>query len=432
MHRFTASLLALTALSLPVPAHADSLDAMLRKLVETHPQIAAAKHDLRAADASKEEARSGYLPTLGVSASLGYEDIDRTDLQPAGSQTEEDTKSYSAALTQNVFNGFATKTAIQSADLNTSIATYALSATQQQLIFEGVSAYSEVLRFIELSKLALDNQDNLRTQLNLEDERVKRGSGIAVDALQAKSRLQISAERYTAFMGALDDAASRYAQVFDQAPDTENMVPLAVPMRDVPKTLEEAIQIAVEGNPQLAGTKDNVSLASVTRESAKSGYYPSVDLVASTSHDENVSGIIGTEERQSIRMQTSWQLFSGFADRSRVRQASYAYQSAMETAQYTERKIVEEVKLAWSSMETNKRRTELLDNAVNIAGEVYDARTRLRDAGSETALNVLDAENELYRARIDAASARYDYYLSVYRLLLSMGKLTVESATPHA
>jgi adhesin transport system outer membrane protein len=140
-----------------------------------------------------------------------------------------------------------------------------------------------------------------------------------------------------------------------------------------------------------------------------------------------VSGIIGTEERQSIRLQTSWQLFSGFADRSRVRQATYSYHSAQETAQYAERKVVEEVKFAWSSMTTSKQRMELLDNAVNIAGEVYDARKRLRDAGSETALNVLDAENEVYRARIDAASARYDYYLSVYRLLLAMGKLSAGS-----
>jgi adhesin transport system outer membrane protein len=427
MHRFAASLLALTALSMPATAQADALDAMLRQLNESHPRIAAAKQDLNAADASKEEAFSGYLPTFNVNASLGYEDIDRSDLIPAGSQTEEDTASYSAALTQNLFRGFATRAAISTADLSTSIAEHNLTNTQQQVMFEGISAYIEVLRFIELTDLALNNQSNLRSQLNLEDERVKRGSGIAVDALQAKSRLQISAERYAAFTGGLKDAISRYAQVFNRAPDIDNMAPIPLPLDDLPESMEAAADIAIANNPQLAGSKQNVDLAKTSRESAKSGYYPTVDLVAATSHDENVSGIIGTEERQSIRLQTSWQLFSGFADRSRVRQATYSYHSAQETAQYAERKVVEEVKFAWSSMTTSKQRMELLDNAVNIAGEVYDARKRLRDAGSETALNVLDAENEVYRARIDAASARYDYYLSVYRLLLAMGKLSAGS-----
>ncbi|MCH2547986.1 MAG: TolC family outer membrane protein [Alphaproteobacteria bacterium] len=432
MHRITVSLLALTALSLPFTAQAESLDTMLRTVVNQHPRIAAAKHDVQAANASKEEAFSGYLPTVDVNGSIGYEDIDRRELIPAGSQTEEDTTTYSAAITQNVFRGFSTQTAVETADINTAIAQYELANTHQQIVLEGINAYIEVLRFVELSNLALENQSNLRSQLNLEDERVKRGSGIAVDALQAKSRLQISAERHTAFMGGLQDAISRYAQIFNRAPDLSNMARPPLPLEHVPDSLKQAVQIAIANNPQLASSKKNVLRAEKNQISAKSGYYPSVDIVAATSHDENVSGIVGEEERQSVRLQTSWQIFSGFADRSRVKQATYGYHSAKETAQYAQRKVVEEVKFAWSSMTTNQRRMQLLDNAVNIAGEVYDARTRLRDAGSETALNVLDAENELYRARIDAASARYDYYLSVYRLLMAMGQLSVDTATPRS
>ena len=47
-------------------------------------------------------------------------------------------------------------------------------------------------RLIEMSRL---NETNIQNQLNLEDERVQRGSGIAVDVLQAKSRLQLAKER---------------------------------------------------------------------------------------------------------------------------------------------------------------------------------------------------------------------------------------------
>lgn len=430
MPRIPAVLLAFSLISTAIPAQAEPLDTLLHDLVNSHPQIAAAKQTLNAAGASKEEAFSGYLPSVDVNASAGVENIDRTDLIPAGSKTDEDVRSYSAAVTQNLFKGFGTKAAMEAADLNTRIAQYGLAGTEQQVVFEGISAYIEVLRFVELTQLAKDNQSNLRQQLNLEDERVKRGSGIAVDALQAKSRMQISAERHTAFSGALKDAISRYTQVFNRAPELERLSLPPMPQNLLPDTLEQAAQIAVSNNPQLGSSRDNVELADNARATAKTGYYPTIDLVAATSYDENVSGIIGTEERQSIRLRTSWQLFSGFADRSRVRQATYSYHAAQETAQYAERKIVEEVKLAWSSMTTNRERTDLLENAVNIAGEVYDARKRLRDAGSETALNVLDAENELYRARIDAASARYDYYLSVYRLLLAMGLLSVDAAKP--
>ena len=65
-------------------------------------------------------------------------------------------------------------------------------------------------------------------------------------------------------------------------------------------------------------------------------------------------------------------------------------------------------------------------NAVNIAAEVFDARRKLREAGKETVINVLDAENELFRAKIDATSARFDYYTSVYRLMLALGWLQLD------
>jgi len=47
-----------------------------------------------------------------------------------------------------------------------------------------------VSRQNQLVELATQNEETIQIQLNLEDERVLKGSGIAIDVLQAKSRLQ--------------------------------------------------------------------------------------------------------------------------------------------------------------------------------------------------------------------------------------------------
>lgn len=73
---------------------------------------------------------------------------------------------------------------------------------------------------------------------------------------------------------------------------------------------------------------------------------------------------------------------------------------------------------------TARRRIELLENAVNIASEIFSSRRRLREAGKETVLNVLDAENELSNAQINFTSASHDEHLAVYQLLLAMGRLS--------
>ena len=72
---------------------------------------------------------------------------------------------------------------------------------------------------------------------------------------------------------------------------------------------------------------------------------------------------------------------------------------------------------------TAQQRVDLLENAVAIASEVFEARQKLREAGRETVINVLDAENEVYNARINLTQARGDVRLAIYRVLQGMGRL---------
>ena len=119
----------------------------------------------------------------------------------------------------------------------------------------------------------------------------------------------------------------------------------------------------------------------------------------------------------------TWELFSGFKTKSRESQAAAEYSAAVENARFVDRKSREEVAFAWHQMESASTRRDLLANAVTIAAEVFEARQRLREAGKETALNVLDAENELLGACINLVNADFEYRVSVYRVLFSIGQL---------
>lgn len=416
-----------SALLLSTASHAQPMDEALAKLLAAHPQVKAAQQNIHASEAGQIESMSGYFPRATISGGIGKENLDKSDQNPAGANTHLSPNNVTASVTQNVFNGFRTTSDVRSAGTNIDIAKTTLDQTGQQILFEGINAYLDVLRQSELGELALENQDNLKNQLHLEDERVNRGSGIAVDVLQAKSRLQIARERHTAFSGALRDAVSRYTQVFGEPPAQEHMAIPALPGATVPKSLGEATEIALQENPGLINSGRNIQLADIARTSARAGFFPSVDVVAAARHDNDYQGVRGDQEDYTLTLQASWDIFNGFADVARVKRAAHAHEASMETNAYTQRKVVEEVRLAWSSLETNRERMELLENAVNIASEVHGARKKLRDAGKESALNVLDAENELYRAKIDAAAAKYDYYSSVYRLLLSIGRLHPET-----
>ena len=60
---------------------------------------------------------------------------------------------------------------------------------------------------------------------------------------------------------------------------------------------------------------------------------------------------------------------------------------------------------------------------MNIASEVAQSRRKLRAAGKETVINVLDAENEVNNAQINFTTASYDEKTAAYQLLLALGRL---------
>ena len=71
-----------------------------------------------------------------------------------------------------------------------------------------------------------------------------------------------------------------------------------------------------------------------------------------------------------------------------------------------------------------------LKTASAIAGEVYDLRRKLREAGRETVINVLDAESEFLAAQINFTSAQVDARIGRYQLLLAMGRLEIDAIAP--
>jgi adhesin transport system outer membrane protein len=326
-------------------------------------------------------------------------------------------------LTQNVFNGFATPSQVRSARLNQELAEFTLQGTSQNILFEGIDAYLEVLRQSRLVALAQESERTIMRQLHLEDERVQRGSGIAVDVLQAKSRLQLAKERRIGFEGALADANTRYIQVFDHPPRPSAMRDPRPPADLLPANLDQALTIAREENPAIDSSLAGVAVAEQGKRLARSSYYPSVDVVASATQANDTDLVRGTRTDASVLLSATWNLFDGFATTAGTSQAVAEYKAARKNHDVVERDVLRQTHLAWNEWVTARQRVELLENAVAIASEVFEARQKLREAGRETVINVLDAENEVYNARINLVEASGDVTRAAYQLLQGMGRL---------
>jgi len=410
-------------------AHAATLEAELAGLILDHPQIRAAAKTLEAQRKGIDIANAGYLPTVSTTSESGQELIDSPGTRDqndgqGGKASSRTTYSQNLTISQNLFNGFQTSSQARTARLNKEIARIDVENTRQSTAFEGVTGYVNVLRQKRLIELARENEATIQRQLNLEDERVQRGSGVAVDVLQAKSRLQIAKERRVTFEGAMIDSISRYTSLFGHPPDVEAMLDPVPPVDLIPSTLEHAIEIGLNENPSLESAGTTVEIARERQKSIRGQYFPSLDLEGQANYEKHANTVIGTRRDYSVTMRASWDLFSGLSTPASLAQAKYQYRASQDEQDRIRRQVVQQTKLSWQALLTAKERLDLLENAVNIASEVFASRKRLREAGKENVINVLDAENEVNSAQINFTSASYDERIAVYQLLLAIGRLT--------
>lgn len=404
-----------------------TLQEELGILLAAHPRLRAEASNVAAFNEGISRAAAGYWPTATVSADFGREVIDDPITRRGGETSRLTREKATLNVTQNLFNGFATEERKGLATAQRDIAQAAQETARQALLLEAITAYYTVLRQAKLVAVAEENEKTLQRQLALEDERVQRGASTALDVLQAKARLQLAKERRVQLEGSLREAVGPYVQLFGRPPTLEQMTEPELSFDAVPRSFPVAAQAAYKNSPVLHGSSLQIDVAARNRGIAASAYYPNVDAVGRLNWENNVDAVEGVRRDGAATVRMNWQVFNGFATDAAVAEAAHARAAAVDNLGEAERKAIEAVRIAWEQLGTARERVRLLDNAVSISEEVFVARRRLREAGRETALNVLDAQSEVFSARLDYLSAAYDVQLASCRVLLGMGILTPQT-----
>lgn len=412
------------SLALAGPARAVTLEEVLVGLLATHPQIEADVNRVSSAEQRIRGVTSQYYPRVDLSSDFGVENVDTAARRADGlAPFRRGRERATLSVTQNVFDGSRKSLQRRGARFDREAARKNLETSRQNVLFEGIGAYIDVLRQTELFELVSVNERAVERQFVLENDRLEAGAGLAVELLLARSRLQLAKERRVLFRGSMENALSRYRQVFGEPPHIAAMVAPSPPVDLLPRMLDEAIRGALDRNPVLASAGSLVDSARAREKAAQADYFPQFDIVGTANFEDDVNAVPGVRRDWSVLLQARWNLFNGFSTRANVAGAAFDHAAGLNDLRLVKRRVEEEVRFAWQGLETSCERRFLLENAVDIALDVLDSRRRLRDAGQETALRVLDAETEVIGSQINLAAAAFDENLSVYRMMLALGRL---------
>lgn len=415
------------------PAQAESMVDELRVLLETHPMIKAKSNVAAGGAEAVTAARSGYLPTVKLTGDTGPEYVNSpTRRNTEGEAFFKGRETVGVMVTQRLFDGFATDSAVETAKLTEAYYQTDLRDARQTTMLQGIRAYLNVLRFNRLIQLARENERKVQDQMNLEDERVIKGSGIASDVLAAKQRLQMAKEARVDFEGQFQVWTATYQQLYGHAPNVATFSDPPLPTSLLPADLTEAVSQAERNNTTVALSHKGVEIADERRRGAEAGYYPNIDLVGRANYENDKNAVLGVRRDWSVLLTATWEIFSGFKTQAQVAQATYQQAAARDGRDFAGRAASEQARTAWYTLNSARERTMLLENAAVMAEEVWANTRKRQEGGNATVQDVLDEEMRINDAKIKHANAYYDMVLAGYSLLAAMGDLNMDNIAQMA
>ncbi|WP_340694087.1 TolC family outer membrane protein [Hyphomonas sp.] len=403
-----------------MPAAGETLDEAIASAFATNPQLDFQRYETDIAREGLEQARSGGRTTVNVSGSAGYEYVDTTS-PFSYNLGDRPIASAQVQAVQPIYTGGRVSAGIRQAKAGVSAAKSQFDAAEQNLILDVVTAYVDVRRDREAVAIRKNNVDVTAEQVRAADDRFEVGVVTRTDVSLANARLE-GARAALAGAEAMREASEANYQFLTSLKPGDLAPPPPIP--PLPASLEEAVAIALDGNPDIEAARNSERAASEAIEVARAQYRPQVNLVGTAGVQETYgSDADQTDTSVSAVVQGTIPLLSGGLIKSQVSSARLRRNQARNQIDVLERQIRAQIAQAWFGYDASLRSIEASSRQVDAAEIAYEGAKEELAVGVRTTLDVLDQEQQLFEARLALVESEHDAYVAAFRLLRAAGEL---------
>lgn len=403
-------------------ATAETLREALAAAYRTNPELDAERARLRATDEKVSQAHAAFRPQINADGSVTF-DHQRTS-PPSGNDGSVYPKSMAVSLSQPIFRGFRTIGQLREAEALVRAGREGLRNVEQGVLLEGVTVYMNVVRDQSIVKLNENNVNVLSRELRATQDRFNVGEVTRTDVAQARSRRSVSVSSLELARANLKTSRGEYQRVIGFPPG--RLTDPVVPRERIPKSLEQAVEIAFKENPTIIGAlyREEASRHVITQ--IRGQLLPEVSVEATHRKQFDVPGATDDRTGTTVVGRLSVPIYTGGLVSSRVREAKHEHVGRLQDIEQFRVQIRSLVIGAWSQLEAARAqlisaKTRVEANRTALQGVREEERV-----GQRTLLDVLNAEQELLNSEVDLVANRRTEVVSAYTLLARIGRLTAE------
>ena len=410
-------------------AFAINLSQALKEAYQNNPELNAERENVKVSKSDLNISRSDFLPSITLSGSKSSEDTSRLTNRDGTNATITDVnpESKSVKIEQKIFQGFGGVADFKKSKLGLDLANAKLLKSEQEILLKAVEAFSGMIVANEKFSINERNVGLLERQVETDRIRLDRGEVSVADLAQSESSLAEAQAKFIQAKNEVVTAKLNYENVIGPIQDTFALNKNSDLNLKIPMTLENAINLSKNNNPELIIAKLEYEQSEQDVKISQSDLSPSATLSFETKETDDLSSTIDQQDKETVQATVSWPLFSGgknYAGLSKSKNLRNRKKLLLDNAL---RINDTNVTTAWSNMKSNASMLESVKLQVRAAQIANEGNTAEYESGKgRSTLDVIQSNSILLNSQISLANSEREFLLSKFKLLQSVGILSAD------
>ena len=402
--------------------NAQSLSTSLANAYSNHPLLLSERAEERVVTEDIAEALSGWNPVVYLDSSIG-KSLDTTKTSTTTKTNSNLPISMGIVVEQKIYDGGKTNQNIKVADANYIISQSKQMVLENKVLLNAAISYFNLLKDLDLLDIAKKNKEVINRQLEATKDRFDVGDLTITDVSQAEARLSDASANLVKAEADLNIAKAVFFS--DTGLDSEDIFyPEVMPI--LPLSLQDLIDSVKNANPNIIYAKNNRIMAEEELNLALTDMSMTIDLRARANQAYDPNTFFEEQRYFDVSANLKVPLYKGGKDKSNIRKFREKLTKSNYNMNNTLREESEKAMIIWNKIQSlNSQivsfKSSILANKIALEWVVQE-----ENVGARTVIDVLDAENELFRAKANLIKAKTNLYIASYEILEVTGNMNAK------
>jgi adhesin transport system outer membrane protein len=393
----------------------------IKSAIDKNPEIHHSVNEKKIAQESYEEIDSENYPILNLNGKIGES---KTNSNTTNNRNENmDIFDYSIGIQQNLFNGYSTTNKLKYQENRVVQQDKEFKSISDDITFKVLQSYYNILknkRLVEVEK------SNIIVINKIYEEIVqshKSGFSVLSDVKKVESALQnakynllVQENELSRWIVSLEYYIVNKIDVNKINEQDINLI--------LPKTLDEAIELAYKDNAKVLSLIKAIEAQSYKYKSEDSSKYPSLDLVAQKSKTGDSGSSYGDTKETQIYLNLDYKFSFGGEDKARQNKEKYQLNKIRNNLANLKNKLRLDITNVWNKIESLKQQQEHLEYYFIHTTSTIDLYKQEFDIGVRKLLDLLVAQGEYVESEKNLITAKFDRKILKFELAYLSGEIT--------